>query len=103
MNPIALPLEDELRDRIDEARGAIPRTVWIRMACEEVLAGPNPHFPGVASEQAVVEALSAPATLNRVPASAARPAGSRSDKFCSHPLSRRQDGGVCGMCNEKVK
>jgi len=36
---VLLKLPPELVDQIDAARGDVPRTVWIRRACEAVLRG----------------------------------------------------------------
>lgn len=38
MTNINLPLSEELLKAIDEARGDVPRTVWIRRAIEQRVA-----------------------------------------------------------------
>lgn len=39
MKPVLLQFDDELVAGIDAARGDVPRTVWIRRACEMALPG----------------------------------------------------------------
>jgi hypothetical protein len=41
MNNINLPLPEELLDTLDQARGDVPRTVWIRRAIEQRMQHPK--------------------------------------------------------------
>lgn len=54
MKHINLPLDEEMLDRLDQARGDVPRTKWIRSAIQERLGYPTAETP-IATIQQYVE------------------------------------------------
>jgi hypothetical protein len=50
MTPVNVRIPDDLRDRIDVARGLIPREAWVRAACEAALVAPSQRLLGQVSE-----------------------------------------------------
>jgi hypothetical protein len=93
MPDIRLSLSDELLAHIDNDRGKVPRTVWIRDAIEATLSRGPVQTPVRVAE---------PKPSKTPPARANVAIG---PSHCEHPRSHRQVHGwgtLCGVCGVRL-